>query len=128
MNSLHELASDAPITTTPTQRSTSIRSTSTPWLSDEDIEQEAHRAFAPHRCLVRFQTDAFDSSRKVALRILVSTCKARAGEKEFVVEGVRADALRQRVALEQYFNDVRAQLAQRGVTFAASRRNASSGW
>ena len=123
MNSLHELASDAPMTTTPTQRNPSIRSTSTPWLSDDDLEQEAQRAFAPHRCVVRFQTDAFDGSRKVALRIMVSVCKARVGEKEFVVEGVRAEALRQREALEQYLDDVRAQLQQRGVAFAASRRH-----
>jgi hypothetical protein len=126
MNSLEELASDAPMTTTPTQRSTTIRSTATLWLSDEDIEQEAQRAFAPHRCLVRFQTDAFDGSRKVALRIVVSTCKSRIGEKEFVVEGVRADALRQRTELEQYLDDVRAQLRQRGVPFAASVRSASN--
>ena len=86
------------------------------WLSDEQIEDLACRAFAPHRCRVSFPSDGPASARRLALRIVVAGGN---GNKEFVVEGMRANLIRQSLELRLYLDDVRQVLMQRGVRFTA---------
>ena len=94
-----------------------------PRLEDEQIERELQASFAPHRCVVRFQHDAFANGRKIALLIQVHI-GSNAEHKEFQVEGVPVDLLRDRRALTEYVDDIRRQLQQRRVSFP-SLRNAS---
>jgi hypothetical protein len=84
------------------------------WLSDEQIEEVARRAFAPNRCTVSIPREGCDSTRKLALRIVVPT---RTGEREFVVEGMSIDVLRASKELHLYLDDVRTHLRKRGVVF-----------
>jgi hypothetical protein len=83
-------------------------------LPDEAIERILRDAFAPHRCDVKFQIDAFAQSKKVALIIYAS----RIGARPFVVEGVIVDLLRRRDALVTYIHDVRKQLQRHNIAFA----------
>jgi len=87
-----------------------------PRLEDEEIERELRASFAPHRCVVRFQRDAFVNGRKIALLIQVHI-GSKAEEKEFQVEGVPIDLLRDSRALSEYVDDIRRQLQQRRVSF-----------
>jgi hypothetical protein len=86
------------------------------WLSDEQIEELASRAFAPHRCHVSFPSDGRDSARRLALRIVVAGGN---GNTEFVVQGMQASSIRQCLELRLYLDDVRQALMQRGVRFTA---------
>jgi len=89
-------------------------------LEDEQIERELQASFAPHRCVVRFQHDAFASGRKIALLIQVHI-GSKTEQKEFQVEGVPVDLLRDRRALSEYVDDIRRQLQQRRVSFPSIR-------
>jgi hypothetical protein len=89
-------------------------------LEDEQIERQLRASFAPHRCAVRFQNDAFGDGRKVALLIHVRI-GVKLGEQEFYVEGVPIDLLRDRSALLEYIDDIRRQLQQRRVAFSSIR-------
>ena len=80
------------------------------------IEELACRAFAPHRCRVSFPSDGPESARRLALRIVVA---AGNDSKEFVVQGMRANLIRQCLELRLYLDDVRQVLMQRGVRFTA---------
>jgi len=91
-----------------------------PRLEDEQIERELQASFAPHRCVVRFQHDAFANGRKIALLIQVHI-GSNAEQKEFQVEGVPVDLLRDRRALTEYVDDIRRQLQQRRVSFPSLR-------
>jgi len=71
-----------------------------PRLEDEEIKRELRASFAPHRCVVRFQRDAFVNGRKIALLIQVHI-GSKAEEKEFQVEGVPIDLLRDSRALSE---------------------------
>jgi hypothetical protein len=96
-------------------------------FDDSALEPVLRAAFAPHRCNVRFQQDAFSGVRKVALTIRVTASTARIADREFVVEGVAVGKLRTAEALAAYVDDVRRQLARRRVVFAASRGAALPG-
>ena len=76
-------------------------------LGDERIAQILADAFSPHRCTVEFR----DNRRKVALRV------RGPNGAEFVVEGKCLDLLRNRDALAQYIQDVRAHLSQHRLRF-----------
>jgi hypothetical protein len=89
-------------------------------LTDQAIEDALRSAFAPHRCNVEFQIDAFTRSRKVALVIHAMGAGLRANEREFIVEGICLDNLRRREALLDYIDDVREQLKQRRIAFATN--------
>jgi len=91
-----------------------------PRLEDEQIERELQASFAPHRCVVRVQHDAFANGRKIALLIQVHI-GSNAEQKEFQVEGVPVDLLRDRRALSEYVDDIRRQLQQRRVSFPSLR-------
>ena len=95
-------------------------------VDDDALEHVLRAAFAPHRCSVRFQQDAFSGVCKVALTIRVAASAARVPEREFVVEGVAVVKLRTAEALAEYVEDVQRQLARRRVVFAATRGNAAS--
>lgn len=93
-------------------------------LSDQAVGEALERAFAPHRCDVAFQTDAFTETKKVALVIRVLH---NAGTREFVVEGISVDTLRRPDALLAYVDDVRRQLRQRKVVFSPVSRTLLAG-
>jgi hypothetical protein len=86
------------------------------WLTDQQVEEMARRAFIPHRCTVSIACVGCENTRKLALRITVA---ARTGDKEFVVDGVPIDSLRQSSELRLYLDDVRTHLRQRGIVFVA---------
>ena len=83
-------------------------------LEDDQIEEVLRNAFAPHRCIVKFD------GKRVALRIYVAPCRMamRGMEgRQYFVEGSRIALLRHRDALFQYIEDVRFHLRQHKVTF-----------
>ena len=82
-------------------------------LPDETIDWILRGAFAPHRCVVKFQLDAFVQDKKVALIIYASCAGTSADGKAFMVEGVNVDALRQLDGLLTYIDDVRKELQRR---------------
>ena len=77
-------------------------------------------AFAPHRCDVKFQIDAFVGSKRVAVIIYASRAGTNAGGRPFIVEGVDVDALRQPDRLLTYIDDLRKELQRRHVAFTAN--------
>jgi hypothetical protein len=89
-------------------------------LTDQAIEEALRTAFAPHRCDVQIQLDAFTQARKLAL--VIHAAGLRATEREFIVEGIGLDTLRRREALLDYIDDVRGQLKLRRIGFATSVR------
>ena len=89
-------------------------------LSDEAIERILQIAFAPHRCDVKFQIDAFVRNKKVSAIIYVPRAGMSAGRRPFIVEGVNVDALRQREALLTYIEDVRKELQRHTIAFTAN--------
>ena len=110
-------SSEAPMTTTRTQRRAPPRLDplhDVP-LTDQQIQDVARRAFAPHRCTVSFAPTGLERSPKLALRIIVA---GRTSEKEFSVEGVPTDLLRRCSELRSFLDDVRVHLERRGVVFA----------
>jgi len=84
-------------------------------LTDQQIQDVARLAFAPHRCTVSFHPTGFQGSPKLALRIVVA---GRTSEKEFFVEGVPADMLRRSTELRLFLDDIRIHLERRGIVFA----------
>jgi len=92
-------------------------------LPDQAIERILRIAFAPHRCDVKFQIDAFVGSKKVAVIIYSSRAGTNAGGRPFIVEGVDVDALRQPDRLLTYIDDLRKELQRRHV---ALRRTCST--
>ena len=97
-------------------------------FTDQAVEDALRAAFAPHRCDVQFQLDAFTQLRKVALVIHAVRDGVGAIEQEFVVEGIDVESLRRRQALLDYIDDVREQLQQRRVRFAANVRCVPKSW
>ena len=91
-------------------------------LEDEQIERGLHAGFAPHRCAVRFERDAFAAGRRVALLIEVRSGSKRE-MKEFHVEGIPVDLLRDPKGLSEYIDDIRRQLQQRRVSFPSTGIN-----
>lgn len=84
-------------------------------LTNEQIQDVARLAFAPHRCTVSFQPNGLERSPKLTLRIIVAY---RTSEKEFLVEGVSTDLLQRSTELRLFLDDVRMHLELRGVVFA----------
>ena len=91
-------------------------------FTEQTVEAALRAAFAPHRCDVQFELDAFTQFRKVALVIHAVRDGGRPIEQELVVEGIDLDTLRRREALLNYIDDVREQLQQRRIRFATNVR------
>jgi len=94
-------------------------------LTDAEIEDAVREAFKPHRGAAQFDTDPFDGTRRIGLRVKVVAIKTKT-DKEYVVEGVRLDGLRRAEALNQYLGDVRMHLTSRGVVFTSPPRACTS--
>ena len=95
-------------------------------LCDHDLRRMLQGAFSPHRCEARICRDAFSEESKVLLAIQVLGIGSRIGEREFLVEGVPIESLRDRAALLQYIEDVRRELQRRRVPFVQARSDAHS--
>ena len=77
-------------------------------------------AFAPYRCDIKFQMDAFNGSEKVVVIIYASRAATSAGGRPFIVEAVNADGLRPCDMLLMYVDEIRKELQRRKIPFTAS--------
>jgi len=89
-------------------------------LSDQAIERILRIAFAPYRCDIKFQMDAFNGSEKVVVIIYASRAATSAGGRPFIVEAVNADGLRPCDMLLMYVDEIRKELQRRKIPFTAS--------